>query len=111
QFDIGVIRVVDLLRDLAPQPARLHDIGLVDLTDPVVAPSREIEGGADDALDLGLGVDFGVYPAAAPVRQCLDPARLAEIDAAGPWQWPQPSSRRSAARLIRRAPRRQPGLR
>ena len=48
-----------------------------------LALSRQIEGDADDALDLGLGIDFGVDPAAAAVRHCLDAARLAEIDAAG----------------------------
>ncbi len=83
ELDIRVIRVANPLRDLAPQPAQFHDVGLVDLADPAVALSRQIEGGADDAFDLGLGIDFGVDPAPAAVRQCLDPARLAEIDAAG----------------------------
>ena len=44
--------------------------------------SRQFAGDADDALDLGFAVDFGVDAAPAAVGHRLDPARLAEIDAA-----------------------------
>src|SRR5262249_27192149 len=79
------IRVVgrDAARDLAPQDARFHDIGLVDLTQATLALSRQLEPGADDALDLGLAVDLRVDAATAAVGHCLDAARLAEINAAG----------------------------
>ncbi len=69
--------------DLAPQQARLHDIGLVDLAEPLLPLPRQLEGGAADALDLGLGIDLGVDAAAGAVGQRLDAARVAEIDAAG----------------------------
>ncbi len=81
QFDIGVVGVHPL-GDLAPQPARFHDVGLVDLAEPAPALQREIEAGADDALDLNFGVDLGIDAAAGAVRHPLDAARLAEIDAA-----------------------------
>ena len=69
--------------DVAPQQARFHDIGLVDLAQAMLALLRQLETGADDALDLGLGINLGVDAAAAAVGQGLDAARLAEIDAAG----------------------------
>src|SRR5262249_37149640 len=71
------------LGDLAPQSPRLHHIRLVDLADAAAALSRQLAGDADDALDLGLAIDFGVDAPAAPVGQGLDPARRAEIDPAG----------------------------
>src|SRR6202022_3766481 len=63
--------------------AGLHDIGLVDLADTAAALSRQLAGDADDALDLGLAVDFGVDAPAAPIGHGLDAAGIAEIDPAG----------------------------
>ncbi len=74
---------MDAARDLAPQNAGLHDIGLVDLAQAMLPLAGEFERGADDALDLGFGVDFGVDAAAGAVGHRLDAARVAEIDAAG----------------------------
>src|SRR5438045_6672104 len=49
----------------------------------MLALPRQIETGADDALDLGLAIDLGVDAAAAAVGQGFDAARLAEVNAAG----------------------------
>ena len=72
-------RSADTLRDVSPQPARFHDIGLIDLADAAVALARKLERDAADALDLGFGVDLGIDAAAAPVRQSFDAARLASL--------------------------------
>src|SRR5207247_135890 len=83
QFEIAVISIAHPLGDLAPQPPRFHDIGLVDFADTAAALSRQLAGDAYDALDLSLAVDFRVDAPAASVGQGLDPARRAEIDPAG----------------------------
>ena len=82
QLDIGVIRVMHFLHDLAPENARLHDIGLFHGTDLVAPLARQLERGTCHTVDLALGVALRV-DADALVAFGENAARLAEIDAAG----------------------------
>ena len=83
QLDVRVLGVVDGLGDLAPEDAAFHDVGFLDRADPVLAFARQVEGDADDPLDLGHGVGLGIDAAPGAVGQGLDAARLAEIDPGG----------------------------
>ena len=75
--------VVDALHLLAPENAAFHHVGLVHRAHPPRAFLRQFEGDAGDAANFVGGVDLGVDPAAAAVGQGFDPARLAEVNAAG----------------------------
>ena len=68
---------------LTPQQPGFHHVGLLDRAELVLTLARQFERDAGDALDFRRGVDLGVDAPALAVGQLLDPARLAEIDAAG----------------------------
>ena len=65
--------------DLAPQAGGLQHVGLVHDREVLPAPAGVVEGQAEDALDLGTGVDAGVIGRVPAVL----PSLLAEIHAAG----------------------------
>ena len=74
ELDIRELVAVNLAHDLAPEPAGLEHVGLVDARDPGF---RRVERDASDPLDLHAGVD-------AVVRSAVGRAGLlAEVDAAG----------------------------
>jgi hypothetical protein len=73
-------------RHVAPELGAFQHVHLVDRADLPVALARRLEGHAQDAADLALGVMHGVEAEALllPVDLAqLDAARLAEVDVAG----------------------------
>ncbi len=75
--------IVHPLHLFPPEHARFHDVRLLRRAHPALPLAGELEGDAGDPADLLGRVDLRVDAAAAAVRQRLDAARLAEIDAAG----------------------------
>ena len=82
QREVGKLTSVLRIHLLAPKCAALHHVRLVDRGDALLALAGELERHLANALDLRSGVDLRVVTAAPAVGQCLDAARLAEIDAA-----------------------------
>ena len=77
QRDVGELLRHHARGHLAPQTRRLEHVGLVDGAELLAAAARDARRGADDALDLGDGVDAGVAGAVAVAHL------VAEVDAAG----------------------------
>ena len=67
---------------LVPEHAGLHDVALLGRVHLVAALAGQIEGDADDTLDLAGGVDGGIDGALLAVLQRHDLLGLAEISAA-----------------------------
>ena len=72
ELDVGDIRRVHLGDHLAPEHARLHDVGLFHRADLVAARARQLEGDARDAGDLDRVVELGVDAALLAVAEVDD---------------------------------------
>ena len=81
ELDIGVLGS-ELGGDLAPEAARIEDVGLVDARELAAAAASKLEAGAEDAFDLAFAVAHGVdgLTAAGVLPALLGPA---EVDAPG----------------------------
>src|SRR4029078_552330 len=80
--DVLELAAMQLVDDLVPEHACLHDIALLHGRDLVAPPAREVERNSSAALDLVGLIHLCVDGALLAVAQVSNGLRLPEIDAA-----------------------------